>query len=450
MARTFDLIVIGTGTAATTAAMRCRDAGWRVAVVDHRPFGGTCALRGCDPKKILVGAASAIDRLDCLEGHGIRRGGAQIDWAALIAFERTFTDPVPEAKANRYAREGIDALTGRARFTGRNAIEVDGESLEARHVVIAAGAEPMRLGIDGEDCLITSDDFLTLERLPQRIVFVGGGYIAFEFAHIACRAGAHVTLVEQAPEVLAPFDQDLVGWLVERTQALGIEVRTRTAVESIRRDANGRFRVAASAEDRAVAFDADLVVHAAGRVPALDALRLEAAGIERADGRLVLNEYLQSVSNPAIYAAGDAAQVGPPLTPVASRDGDVVATNLLEGNRVRPEYAGVPSVVFTVPPLASTGLTERAARERSLRFRVHCEQTAGWYSNRRLNETAAGFKVLIEHGTDRVLGAHLLGPEADEVINVFALAIRLGLTASDLRQAVFAYPTGASDIAHML
>jgi len=191
-------------------------------------------------------------------------------------------------------------------------------------------------------------------------------------------------------------------------------------------------------------------VHAAGRVPALDGLDLDAAGVAVKDGRFVLNEHLQSVSNPIVYAAGDAAGAGPPLTPVSSHDAKVVAANLLDGPFHRPDYRGVPSVVFTVPPVASVGVTEEQARQKGLRFRVNAASTPDWFTARRLNERVYGHKVLIEEDSSRILGAHLVGPQSEEVINLFALAIRHDLTADDLKSTMFAYPTGASDIGYML
>lgn len=168
------------------------------------------------------------------------------------------------------------------------------------------------------------------------------------------------------------------------------------------------------------------------------------------EGRLKLNEFLQSTSNPAVYAAGDAAQAGPPLTPTASQDGKVVARNLIDGNNARPDYRGIPSVAFTVPPIAAVGLGERQAREQGLRFSLKLQNASDWFSARHTGEEVYGFKTIVEDQTGRILGAHLVGPHADEVINLFALAIRQGLTAQALKQTMFAYPTGASDIESML
>jgi glutathione reductase (NADPH) len=258
-----------------------------------------------------------------------------------------------------------------------------------------------------------------------------------------------VTVLEQGAQFLSPFDQDLVSWLVEKSRRLGIELYAETAVEAIEREGDS-FRVRSAGSGNAGSFAADLVVHAAGRVPALDPEGLDAAGVAHEKGKVRLNEYLQSSSNPLVYAAGDAAQLGPPLTPIASRDGEVAAANMLEGNHRKVDYGVVPSAVFTLPPLASVGLGEDEARQKGLNFRAHCQQTPDWYVNRRVNEDAGGFKILIEQPTERILGAHLLGPQADELINLFALAMRADLRADDLRQTVFAYPTSASNLDSML
>jgi len=449
MVKRYDLVVIGSGTAASVAAKRCRAAGWSVAVIDERPFGGTCPLRGCDPKKVLVGAAEAVDQARRLQDKGVRAASLEVDWPALMAFKRRFTEPVPESREASFAEAGIDTCHGHARLAGRNAVAVGDDVLEGRHILLAAGAKPAPLGIEGEEHLATSDDFLSLDKLPHRILLVGGGYIAFEFAHIARRAGAEVTVLERGEHFLSPFDPDLVAWLVEKTRALGIELYSGTAVESIKPE-DGAFRVRSAGNGNAASFSADLVVHAAGRVPALDPEDLEAGGVDHEKGRPLLNAFLQSRSNPLVYAVGDAAQAGPPLTPVASRDGEAAAVNMLEGNHRKVDYSVVPSAVFTLPPLASVGLGEQEARDKGLTFRVHCQQTGEWYVNRRVNEEAAGFKVLIEEPTGRLLGAHLLGPGADDLINLFSLALHAGLGVDDLRETIFAYPTLASNLESML
>jgi glutathione reductase (NADPH) len=448
MAKTYDLVIIGSGTAAQVVSARLRAAGWEIAVIDHRPFGGTCQLRGCDPKKILISGAEAIDAVSRMRGHGVS-GEPRIDWRELMAFKRSFTDPIPREQEKGYAAKGIDAFHGLARFTGPDAVAVEGQELKARHILIAAGARPVPLGIPGEEQVVTSDRFLELSALPARIAMIGGGYIAAEFSHLAARAGAHVTVLQRAERMLPAFDPDLVGWLMEKFVELGIDVRVRSTVQRIDKTANG-FLVHASTDGQVTTMAADLVVHAAGRAPDLDALDLTAADVAAEKGWLKLNEFLQSVSNPKVYAAGDAARSGPPLTPVSSHDGKIVAGNLLDGNRHKPDYRGVPSIAFTIPPIAAVGLGEAEARARGLKFRINSEKVSDWYTARRLNESVYGFKTLLDPDTGRILGAHLVGPHAEDVINLFALAIRHGLAAEDMKTTIFAYPTGASDIGYML
>ncbi|MGH9326837.1 MAG: dihydrolipoyl dehydrogenase family protein [Terriglobia bacterium] len=451
MSKKFDVVIIGTGTAASTVASACREAGWQVAIIDSKPFGGTCALRGCDPKKVLVGAAEAVDRIRRMQGKGIAGEDTRIDWPELMRFKRSFTDPVPKQREDGLAKSGIAAFHGRARFTGPTAIQVNNDELEARYVVVAAGAKPASMNFPGEHFLTTSEQFLELDALPGRILFVGGGYISFEFAHIAVRAGAKVTLLDRGARPLAGFDPDLVDLLVERTRELGVDLQLETVVEGIERTSSG-LTVHVSTAGRRRAFQADLVVHGAGRVPDIDDLGLDTAGVER-DARkgVKVNEYLQSVSNRAVYAAGDAAASGGlPLTPVAGYEGGIVAANLLKGNHTTPDYSGVPTVVFTIPHLAAVGLQESAARKQGLRFRLKHANTAGWYSSRRVGEKYSAYKVLVEEGTDRILGAHLLGPNSDELINIFAVAIRLNVSAAKLKDLIFAYPTNGSDVPSMV
>jgi len=446
--KTYDLVIIGSGTGAQAASSPMRAAGWSVALVDHRPFGGTCALRGCDPKRMLMSGGEAIDAQTRMRGHGVT-GEARIDWRDLMMFKRSFTDAVPRNLEKDFAENGIDAFHGVARFAGRDVVVVDGQELKAGYILIAAGARPIPLDIPGQEHAITSDVFLELDRLPARIVLVGGGYIAAEFSHLAARAGAHVTVLQRAERMLPAFDPDLVGWLMEKFGELGIDVHTRTTVQRIDKRVGG-FIVHASTDGQEQEVAADLVVHAAGREPDLAALDLAAGGVATENGRVKLNEFLQSVSNPKVYAVGDAASSGPPLTPVSGHDGNLVAQNLLDGNRHRPDYRGVPSVAFTIPPIAAVGLSEAEARAKGIKFRLHSEKASDWYTARRLNESVYGFKTLVGEDTDRILGAHLVGPHAEEVINLFGLAIRHGLTTKDVKTTIFAYPTGASDIGYML
>lgn len=449
MNRKFDLIAIGTGSAASAATSRCREAGWEVAIVDSRPFGGTCALRGCDPKKVLVGAAEVTDWARRMQGKGIDAGQLKIDWPELMHFKRTFTDPVPSKREAGLAKAGISAFHGRAHFTGPSTLQLGEDTLEGRFVLIASGQKPADLKIPGTEYLTDSKQFLELEQLPQRIVFIGGGYIAFEFAHIALRAGAQVTIMHRGAQPLPLFDPGLVDQLVKHTRELGADIQLDTEAIGLEKHDDGLTVRTSTAEHRTI--DADLVVHAAGRVPEIDDLNLEAAGVEWDKHGIKVNQFLQSVSNPVVYAAGDAAATeGARLTPVAAYDGMMAAANLLKGNHLKPDYLGVPTVVFTIPSLASVGLSESKAREQGLRFHVKHETTSSWYQSRRVAEAYSGYRVLVEVESDKILGAHLFGSGAEEVINLFAVAVRSGMRASDLKHMLFAYPTHGSDVPYML
>ena len=451
MTKSFDLVVIGSGAAARSVASPCRAAGWTVAMIDKQPFGGTCALRGCDPKKVLVGVAAAADAARLLSGKGVDASTLRIDWPELLRFKRTFTGPYPAKLLASLAREGIEAFQAGARFVGPSQIAVGDTVLEAaRAIVIAAGARPADLPIAGREHLRTSDQFLELPMLPASIVFVGGGFISFEFAHVAARAGAQITILHRDERPLEEFDADLVERLVARSHALGIRMELGAEVRAIHA-VDGRYRTTFSQGASHAQVDADLVVHGAGRVPDVDDLDLDAGGVAHTRDGIEVNGYLQSISNPRVYAAGDcAATDGPALTPVAVYEGRVVAENLLRGNHATTEYEAIPSVAFTVPPLARVGLDEVEGRGKGLNFTVHHEDTAGWYSSRRLGENDSAFKVLVDQATGQILGAHLLGPNADETINLFALAMRTGITASRFKDMLWAYPTHASDTAYMV
>ncbi len=448
--KSFDLIVIGAGTAATSAANKCASAGWSVAIIDELPYGGTCALRGCDPKKMLRRGAELVDAVHLMRGKGVEVDSIRINWSELMAFKRTFTDAMPDRVEGNLRKNGVQTFHGTARFINTNSIDVDGAVLEGRFVLIATGARPRKLDFPGAEHLIDSTQFLELEALPKRILFVGGGFISFEFAHIAARAGSTVHIVDHGVRPLKAFDPDLVGKLVQRSENIGIEFHPQSDLRAIEQ-VNDSFEVMAVRDNSEKKWIVDLVVHGAGRVASLDRLGLDKAGVEFSDQGVGVNEYLQSVSNPVVYAAGDASDTkGWPLTPVSFIEGQVAGSNMLKGNNRTADYRGVPTAVFTVPELTRVGLLESDAKELDLDYRVKFTDTGGWYSNMRVGEDCAAVKVLINNQTDEIIGAHLFGPEYAELVNIFGLAIRFGLKTANLKRMVSAYPSVGSDLGSLI
>ena len=447
----FDLVVLGAGTGAVGVARPCAKAGWKVAIVDCLPYGGTCMLRGCDPKKMLVAVTEAIDWSDRMRGNGLRDHEMSIDWAEMIAFKTTFTAIMPKRLEQGLEKMGVVAVHGTARFAAPGVVQVGDRELAAKHFHIATGARPMTLGIPGEELLTTSTEFLELESIPARIAFVGGGFISFEFAHIARRAGvSEVTIFQQGKRPLVRFDPDLVDLQTERTRKLGIDVRCESCVKEVVKDGE-ELHVKFSSPQGREQIVCDLVVHGAGRVPNLEELDLDVVDVEVGPQGIRVNDYLRSVSNPAVFAVGDCAGTGAPnLTPVSANEARIAAKNLLAGEDVRRmEYPPIPSVVFTLPPVARVGLLETEARQQGMEFDVHFQETGQWYSSMRVGERYSAYKTLVEKGTGKILGAHVIGPGAEEQINLFTMAMGAELTANQLKGVIFAYPSYASDLGSM-
>jgi len=450
MSQHFDLIVIGAGMGGVAAANKCAVQGWQVAIVDALPYGGTCALRGCDPKKILRRGAEIIDSARLIRGKGIDDADLSINWSDLMKHKHGFTDPVPQNMEDGLTGNGVTTLHGRARFTGPRQVEIDGTPYDADRFLIATGARHRPLEFPGHEHLIDSTDFLNLEELPSRVLFVGGGFISFEFAHIAARAGSSPVIVDRGERPLKNFDPDLVDLLVERGREVGIDLRRTTTIVEVQ-PSEGGYQVTLEQAGAQETIHTDLVVHGAGRVAELADLGLDAAGVEWGEHGMQVADHLQSTTNPAVWAAGDSADTeGMPLTPIAVSEAKVAASNMLKDTATTPDYAGIPTAVFTIPELARVGLLESEARAAGIDLAVRYSDTSGWYSNYRIGETTAAAKILIDKSNDQIVGAHLLGPEYGELINTLALAVKLGLTTRQLKSATAAYPTVGSDLGSML
>ena len=438
----YDVLIIGSGSAGQTVAAACAKAGRSVAVVDRLPFGGTCSLRGCEPKKVLLAGSEAAGRTSALEGHGVT-GTCRIDWPALMQRKRDYVDPIPERTISWMHDMGIATLRGTARFVAGDTVAVEGEPIHAAAIVIATGARPVELGIAGEEYVMTSSDFLSLEEMPASVAFIGGGYISFEFARLAQLAGARVSILHRSRQVLKGFDPTLADALAARYRVLGIDVLVDAPVQGVERLADGRVTISTPSG----VVEAAAVFHAAGRVPDLVDLDLGAGGVDYSRRGVSVDAHLRSTSNPIVWSAGDAAGVGAPLTPVAGAQGQVVAAGIL-GEPTEFDDSATPSVVFSDPPLARVGVdTEQAAFDE--RLEVRSFDMSDWFTQTRVGNTAAGARLVIERETGLIKGAHLLGIDADETINVFALAIRFGITVEDLRTITWSYPTLAYDINYL-
>lgn len=443
--KNYDVIIIGSGSAGQTVAGDLVSAGKKVAVVEKRETGGTCALRGCEPKKVLYSAVEVVERARAQSGRGIQ-GSPTIDWQDLMKFKRSFIQPFSAGVENWFRSSGIDLLRGSAVFVDEHHLLVDGQIYRAENYVIASGAKPMPLNIPGEELVMSSEAFLEADSLGKRIIFIGGGYISFEFAHIAAVSGAQVTILQRGERALVGFDPQLVDLVVAHYRQQGITIQLNAEVKAVSRQADGLQVVL---EDGS-SLTGDWVVHAAGRIPDIDTLQLEKAGIRFEKRGVSVSPYLQSISNQHVWAIGDASNAGLPLTPVGVLQGHIVAHNILNGNQRVFQPKASPSVVFSNPPLTKVGLTEQEARQQGKDFRVKFVDMKNWATSRRVALPVAAAKVLIENGSNQILGAHLLGHHAEEVINVFTAAIAGRLTTEEITAIPWAYPTGSSDIVYML
>ena len=439
-----DVIVLGSGNAGFAAVGAAHNAGKSAVIVESRDIGGTCPLRGCVPKKVLVAAAECLHQIALAPEHHISVGPATLDWRKLIARKQTFVDGVPDDFRKSLENRNIQVAEGPAKFIGPHEVAVNGQEFVGKKTVIATGSKPRPLPIPGFEHAVTSDDILDLQEQPNSIVYIGAGVIGMEFTHVFARAGTKVTIIEMADRPLPGLEAEVVEKLVEATKALGVDIYAGAQTESIEKEGN-QLKVSFSHGGQKKTVTADLVANGAGRIAAVEDLDLEAGGIEH-DGFVInVDEYLRSQSNKDVFVAGDALQ-GPQLSPVASYEGRIVGHNLTNGSLISPDYSSIPSAVFTVPTLASVGLTEAAAKERGLKFDAKLNDMTSWRSSMTHAESAACAKVLVEQGSSKILGAHILGHGAGEIIHLFSWAMKMGMTTKDISEQVYVYPTFANDI----
>jgi glutathione reductase (NADPH) len=445
----YDVLILGGGNAGIGAAVLARAAGLSVGMAENRDMGGTCPNRGCTPKKVLVAAAHALHEIEQASVHHIAVARPRLDWAALIDREKELIKDVPANLTRAMEKRGIEILRGDAVFTGPNAVRVGDRTIDAGTIVIATGSKPRPLPIPGAEHMITSDEVLSERTLPLSIVFIGGGVIALEFSHVYARAGTKVTILEVLPNLLPAADADAVARLKAESERLGIRIETGIRVSKVEQ-APAALRVAFQRDGKEFFVEAVRVVNGAGRIANVDTLDLAAANIQHDQGRIALDANLRSVSNPAVYVCGDAVPTSPQLSPIATYEGQIVGRNIVDGPKHTADYASVPTSVFTVPALSSVGLTEQAARDQGRSIQVRVNDMLGWFSARTYAETVAWSKIIIDESDDSIVGAHFVGHSGEELVNIFGLAIAHKLTATQIRDKIYAYPTFSSDIKNLL
>jgi glutathione reductase (NADPH) len=442
----FDVFVFGTGTAGKLVATRCKDAGMSVAIIDNREYGGTCSQRGCDPKKLILSSIEAFEFAQNMKGDGIA-GEIQLDWKAAINYAKRYTDGVPDHTKKLLKEKNIACLHGEAKFVDAHTVILDNEKIEAKHFVIATGMQPLPLGIPGEEFMLTSGDFFTLKEVPEKVVFVGAGYIGMEFGQMLARAGSKVTMIEKGNQILGPFEEFTAGFIERSSEELGIKIIKNAQASSVE-NLDGRFIVNYCLEDGMHQITTDCVFNTAGRVPSTKALDLEKANVVTDKDGVVVNGYLQSTTQSHIYACGDVSSKNLPLTPLSGIEASVVAKNLL-GKKTKLNVSAIPSTVFTIPKCASIGITEKQASEKDLNYDVIKEDSSDWFNNKRINASFYGYKVITDQKTGLIIGAHIAGPEASEQINMFAIAMKAQMTFKELRKTIFNYPSWGNDLKSM-
>jgi glutathione reductase (NADPH) len=446
-----DLFVIGAGSGGVRAARMAAARGAKVAVAESRFFGGTCVNIGCVPKKLMVYAAAVRDTLAGAAGFGWRTE-ASFHWPTLIANKDQEIHRLNLVYERLLHGAGCTVLRGHARILDAHTVEVvadDGETTRYRaaNILVATGGRPVRPTEPGTERAWISDDVFYLEKRPERLLVVGGGYIALEMASIFRGLGSQVTLAYRGPHVLRGFDDDVRAFLLEELRKKGIDVRLNTSVECLEDGPDSSMVAVLSHEET---LEVDAALYAIGRVPNTEGLGLEAVGVDLAPSGAVVVDDLFRTSVPSIYALGDVvARLN--LTPVALGEAMVLVDHLFGRGRPPIDYDKVPTAVFTLPPLAAVGLTEAEARVRCGKDAVHVYTS----EFRPLAQTVAGgterafMKLVVEAATDRVLGVHLVGADAPEIIQGFAVALTCNATKAQLDATIGLHPTAAEELVTM-
>lgn len=443
----YDLFVIGAGSGGVRASRIAASHGARVAVAEEYRVGGTCVIRGCVPKKLLVYASSYAHELDDAEAFGWTLGERTFDWARLRDFVAKDVDRLEAAYTSTLANNKVDHFAERAVIAGPNTVRLaSGREISAKVILVAVGAWPVKPEFPGADLCITSNEVFHLPELPRRVVVQGAGYIAMEFAGVFNALGSQVTVVNRSDQILRGYDEALRDRLLRITMARGIDYRFNSPLERVERDADGCFKVWTGGHEDPLT--ADVVLVATGRRPKTDGLGLENAGIALGrNGEIPVDEYNRT-SCPSIYAVGDVTD-RVQLTPVAIREGHAFADTVF-GNMPRTiSYDHIPSAVFSQPPLAGVGLTEAQARASFAEVKVFTSDFRPMKNMFAATPERGLYKLVVDAATDRVLGVHMIGPEAPEILQAAAIAVKAGLTKADFDATVALHPSMAEELVLM-
>ena len=440
----FDLLTIGAGSGGVASSRRAGSYGARVAICEELRVGGTCVLRGCVPKKLLVYGAQFADAFADAEGFGWTVPPVDFDWPKLIAAKDKEIGRLSQIYINMLNNSGVEIIEGHAALVDPHTVDVAGRRCTAENILIATGSWPETPDIPGIEHVISSNEALDLEKLPRHIVIVGGGYIAVEFAGIFNGLGSEVVELIRRPELLYGFDDDVRTALGEEMRARGVDIRGRTQVARIDKAGSG-YIVTTTTGDK---IETDLVMYATGRRPNTKAMGLAEVGVRINEAGAVIVDEWQRSSMRNIYAIGDVTdRIN--LTPVAIAEGRAIAETLFNNNPMKMDHADVPSAVFSQPPIGAVGLTEERALQEYGEIDVYMARFKPMKNTLSGREERTLMKLVVDPRTDRVLGCHMLGPDAPEIIQGLAVAIKCGATKRQFDQTVGIHPSAAEEFVTM-
>ncbi|WP_452220141.1 dihydrolipoyl dehydrogenase family protein [Lacinutrix salivirga] len=444
----YNVFVIGSGIAGQTVAKACADQNLTVAIADKREFGGTCANRGCDPKKVLLQFADLVNTSNKLKDKGIAKA-PKIKWKDVQKFKRSFTEVIPKATEDNLTSKNITLYHQSPKFKSNNEVVVEGKLITAEYFVIATGLVPRPLTFKGSALLQNSDDILNLKSIPKSALFIGAGYIAMEFAYMLSTLGCKVTILQKDKKALTNFDTFLVEKLVKHLEENGVEFifeAETISAEKLKKNIKLTYKHKGNTKT----IKARVIYNTAGRVPATQLLDLDKANILHDSQGVHVNDYLQSLSHKNVFACGDVSNKSVPLTPLSGLQGYSVARNILKSKSKVFKHPLVPSVVFTNPKIASVGYSEAEAKSRYKAVKVFKGDASNWFNAKKSNTSVYAYKIIVNKRTSEIVGAHLLSDQAHETINSFAIAIENKMTTKAFKSLIFTYPSYSSDLKSML